>query len=279
MKEIYETRQRSHHLFERYLRILGIEQKPPEFNGLNELVQAQMARVPFENISKLYYKKRLRLRGLIDFERYLDGIERYHFGGTCYANNYYFHLLLKYLGYDIWLCGADMTNPDVHLLSMARLDSREYIIDVGYAAPFTMPLPRDLAMDFSIEHGEDCYVLKPRHKSGRSRMEMFRNGQPFHGYVAKPEPRKIEEFAGVIADSFSDKATFMNAIMLVKFWPGKSLAIRNLSVVETDGNGARSRPLSGRNKLIGEIERLFGIDSEIAAEAIGEIRKFGDAWS
>ncbi len=265
-------------LFDRYLRVLDIEPKPPSLAALSELIESQMARVPFENISKLYFKKSLGFCGLIEFERYLDGIESNHFGGTCYTTNYRFYRLLEYLGYDMTLCGADMSNPDVHLVSMARLDGREYIVDVGYAAPFTMPLPRDLTEDYIIEHGEDRYVLKPRDKAGRSLLEMYRDGKFRHGYIAKPEARKIEEFNAVIADSFSPEATFMNAVLLTRYWPGRSISIRNLSVIEVDGRNIRISPLAGRKELTEAIEAHFGIVPAISAEAIGEIKAFGDAW-
>ncbi len=78
-------------LLDRYLDAQGVPRRRPSLDALCEIVQAHLLRVPFENISKLYYKKHLGLRGLPSLELFLDGIERCHFGGTCYANNYYAH--------------------------------------------------------------------------------------------------------------------------------------------------------------------------------------------
>ena len=105
-------------LFERFLHLLGVNRRKPCSGALDELVTAYMMRVPFENVSKLYYMKRYGLRGLPNLEQYLEGIELYNFGGTCYSNNYYLHLLLTYLGYDVMLCGADMFDPDVHVVNI-----------------------------------------------------------------------------------------------------------------------------------------------------------------
>ena len=77
-------------LLERYLRLLGVPRRPPSLDALEELVRAHAWRVPFENISKLYYKKSLGLRSLPGLGRFLDGVEEHGFGGTCYANNSYF---------------------------------------------------------------------------------------------------------------------------------------------------------------------------------------------
>jgi arylamine N-acetyltransferase len=76
-------------LLEHYISLLGIPLRQPSIDALCELVQAHMLRIPFENISKLYYKKHQGLRRLPTLEQYLDGIQQYHFGGTCYSNNYY----------------------------------------------------------------------------------------------------------------------------------------------------------------------------------------------
>ena len=133
-------------------------------------VQAQLVKVPFENVSKLYYKKHHNHQGLPNLEFFLDGIERFHFGGTCYSNNYCFYQLLVNLGYQIKLCGADMFNPDVHLVSVVTVEQQEYLVDVGYAAPFLTPLPRDLTTDYVIVLGRDQYVLKPQDAQGCSQM-------------------------------------------------------------------------------------------------------------
>ena len=81
-------------LFFKYLKLLGIQRQSPSFEYLKEIVKGQLAKSPFEKISKLDWKKRLNLNQLIDFELYLDGIEKYNFGGTCYANNFYLNQLL-----------------------------------------------------------------------------------------------------------------------------------------------------------------------------------------
>ena len=84
-------------LFIKYLNLLGIRRQKPGFEALKEIVSAQASTIPFENISKLFFKKHLNLTRLIAFELYLDGIEKYSFGGTCYANNFFLNQLLSWL--------------------------------------------------------------------------------------------------------------------------------------------------------------------------------------
>jgi N-hydroxyarylamine O-acetyltransferase len=266
-------------LAHRYLSALGVSPQKPSLDALQELIAAHLIRVPFENISKLYNRKHHGLTSLPPIELYLDGIERYHFGGTCYSNNFHFYSLLSALGYDVKLCGADMSDPDVHLVVIATLDQREYMVDAGYGAPFLAPLPRDLGTDYVTTLGRDRYVLKPQDPSGHSRLQVYRDGQMQHGYLVKPAPRRIEEFAPVIADSFRPTATFLNALLLVRFYPGRALMIHNLTLVESEGSTSSVHQLSGRAALIAKIVECFGMPRSIVAETVSELGELKDVWA
>ncbi len=266
-------------LLERYLSLLEVERRRPSIEALCELVQAHMARVPFENVSKLYYKKHRNLRGLPGLELFLEGIERFHFGGTCYANNYYLYQLLASLGYQAKLCGADMSNPDVHLVSVVTVEEREYLVDVGYAAPFLTPLPRDLATDYTITLGRDRHVLKPQDAKGCSRMELYRDGNLKHNYLAKPMPRQIHEFEHVIIDSYREDATFMNALLLARFFPDRSLLIHNLVVIESQGTVSSMRTLSNRDQLSQAAFEYFAIPNEFTEDVVSGLGQLADAWA
>ncbi len=256
-------------LFARYLSLLGVPRRRPGPEALRELTLAHLTCVPFENVSKLYLRRQTASR-LPTLARFLDGIERYRFGGTCYANNFHLHQLLAHLGYRADLCGADMSAPDVHLVNAVSLDGSQYLVDGGYGAPFLEPMRLDLGHDQEVRSGRDGYVLKPRDPSGRSQMEHYRDGRLRHGYRLNPTPRRIEEFAGVIDDSFREDATFMNALMVARFWPGRSLTLRNLTLTEANGENWRARDLR-REELPGVIEQEFGMPGEIAGQALAGV--------
>jgi arylamine N-acetyltransferase len=266
-------------LVRRYLAALGVSRQEPSLEALRTLVADHLTRIPFENISKLYDRKHHGLTGLASIELFLDGIERCHFGGTCYSNNFHFYSLLATLGYDVKLCGADMANPDVHILIVVTLDGHEYLVDGGYGAPFLAPMPRDLPTDYVVALGRDRYVLKPQDATGRSRLEMHRDGEVKHGYTVKPEARRIEEFQEVIAGSFRSDATFLNALLLARFYPGRSVVIHNYVLVESQGNQSTIRTLSVREELVAAVEEHFGMPRGIVAEAIGELGSLQDPWA
>ena len=266
-------------LLKRYLGILGVQIRKPSIDALKEIVQAQVVKVPFENVSKLYYKKHYNLRGMPELELFLHGIERFHFGGTCYTNNYHFYQLLANLGYQIRLCGADMLDPDVHLVSVVNIENREYLVDVGYAAPFLTPLPRDLTSDYTITLGRDQYVLKPRDTQGRSQMELYRNGSLKHGYSVNPVPRQIQEFSRIIEDSYRDDSTFMNTLLMTRFFPNRSIVLHNLTLIESQGSVSRSQTLTSREELAQAVYDNFSIPKELMNLLENDIGLTGDAWN
>jgi len=263
-------------LFNKYLELIGVEVSDPSFEQLRKIVKAHLIRVPFENISKLLYKKR-GMNCIPDLETYLNGIEKYNFGGTCYANNYYFYLLLEHLGFDIKLCGADMKNPDVHLTSMVNINEQEYIVDGGYAAPFLEPLPRNLPEDYVINLGREKYLIKRMDENGSTKVEQYYDGKLQHWYTVKPQPRKFDEFRKVIEDSYANDATFMNAIRITRFSENGSLVLKNLLLIEI--NGSESSTLEITQKEIPIVVReKFGMPEELVREAMFGIKELKDIY-
>ena len=263
----------------RYLRILGAARKRPSEASLREIVGAHLARVPFENVSKLHRWRHEGLASPPDLDLYLKGIEESGFGGTCYANNYHLSCLLKSLEYDADLSGADMSRPNAHLVIRVRLDGREWLVDAGYAAPFREPLPMDLDTDQVVAWGSDRYVLAPKDATGRSRMTMFRNGERLHGYVVNPEPRRIGDFDEAIADSFRPASTFMNAILLARFGPQRSFVLHNLTLVETEGRGWSVRRLRDRAELCDAAHHHFGMPRKLVESVLDGLPSLLDTWT
>lgn len=266
-------------IFVRYLKLLGIHRQKPSIEALKEIVRAQVTKVPFENISKLFFIKRLNLRHLIDFELYLEGIEKYRFGGTCYSNNFYLNQLLTWLGYDIKLCGADMKNPDVHIINIVNIENREFLVDTGYAAPFSEPLPLGLSNDYTIIMGNDRYVLKPQNNNNRPQIELYRNGELTHGYSVNPLARDIGEFRQVIADSFNEGAIFMNALLLTRFDSDHFIIIHNMTIIESHGVVSKKYSLDSIDQLASVIDNRFGIPKTIVLESLSGLQMLKDAWT
>lgn len=253
---------------DRYLRVLGVPRRAPGLAALAELTAAHLSRIPFENVSKLARRHDPLRHRLPDLGRFLDDVERRHLGGTCYVLAFSFHRLLAGLGYRVSLCGADMSAPDVHLVNVVELGGRPYLVDVGYAAPLVAPLPLDESRDQEVRWGPERYVLEPRDRAGRSRVGLHRDGALGHAYTLNPAPRRIEEFEPVIAASFDEKATFMNALLVARFRPAGSVTIRNLTVTEINGAACRVGRVPSAAEIPSLVERHFGISAGVTRRVL-----------
>jgi len=265
--------------FERYLKLIGVEAATPSLAALTLLVRGHLWNVPFENISKLRRWKSSGSRTFPELSEFLDGIQENHVGGTCYAINYHLHNLLEFLGYDVSLCGAAMSQPDVHLVNLVKLDGREFIVDAGYAAPFLEPLPRDLPEDYMLLHGNARYVLKPQDPRGWSDLELYRNGTLAHRYSINPAPRRMAEFTQVIADSYKEGATFMNALLVARFGVHQSVILHNRELLTMEGQVVRSVQMRNLEELVETIHAVFGIPTAMSRSALEGLSFEGNAWT
>lgn len=253
--------------FDRYLNIIGIERSEPDLDNLTKLSSAHLRRIPFENVSKIYLARVQGIREVPELELYLDNIERYNFGGTCYANNYYLHLLLLHLNYNVRLCGADIAiegaSPNGHMVNVVTLDETEYLVDVGYGAPFWKPMDRNSSVDVIKKLGVEKYVLKPQDSEKRSRMMVYKNDELIHGYLLKPQSRQLTDFSEVIANSYSDKASFLNRLLLARFFENRSLVLRNNKLTEMNGLESVSSDLNNLDEIAKTIIDRFNMPAEI----------------
>jgi N-hydroxyarylamine O-acetyltransferase len=248
-----------------------VSRRRPSLEALRELVAAHLMRVPFENLSNLYRFHRYGLAEPPPPEVFLDEIEQYHFGGVCFTNNLYFDALLKALAYDARLCLADMRSPNAHMVIVVTIEGHDYLVDVGYGAPFSAPMPLDLVDDFVIDLPEAGYRLKPRDPLGRSRMEFYQGALLKGFYVVKPQPMCIEDLRQLIADAFLPEAPFRNFLLMARFWSNRFRVIHNFVVLDTGTNGLRAMRLSARADLVKCIKESFGMPSDIIAEAIDHL--------
>lgn len=266
-------------IYNRYINLLGIEESPPTLFALSALVHAHLSAIPFENISKLYYASTSKRNQLPSLAQYLKGIEDFHFGGTCYANNYHFFKLLQFMGYQAQLCAADMKKPHVHMVIKVRLEDREYLVDVGYAAPFLHAIPLYLKKDHVVVCGWNRYVIKPRDHRGCNTVLMYQGHKRKHGYTIKPEARTIEDFQPVIHNSFRADANFLNLVLITKHISGRFCTLHNLEYTEAIGTEIISKQILQANELAKKVEAVFKIPANMTSRSIGGIKLSADAWS
>lgn len=252
-------------VIDRYLRLLGISESPAGYNGLGALVRAHLVRVPFENISKLLLYAREGSGRPITLPEFLDGIEHSDFGGTCYSSNPFLAELLRAVGYDAVLLGADMSAPDVHTSIRVRLEGREYHVDVGYAGPFDVPIPLDASSE--IAFGGSRYVFGPA--PGGHEMAVYVGDEPVHRYLVHEPPRSHAFFFGTIAESFEPGRTFMRCLRITRFLEnGGAVELRNRRLLRLTSGGATETTVNSLAELRRAVDDEFGMPRCRVEEAV-----------
>lgn len=158
--------------------------------------------------------------------------------------------------------------PDLHLVNIVTTGNREFLVDTGYAAPFSEPLPLDLPADLEIITGTSRYLLRHQDADGCHRMELYRDGVMNHGYRINPLAREIHEFEVVIGNSFRPEATFMNNLMITRFDGGKFLSLQNMTLTESTPESSNHQTAGSTEELAQVVEQRFGIPEEIVLESI-----------
>jgi len=262
----------------RYLKVLGLERRSPSVSALTEILTAHLARVPFENVSKLQRARRGLPPGLPLLDEFLAAVERDNLGGTCYLTNPLLGDLLAALGYSRELRGADMDRPDVHLVNIVDIDGRPWLADVGYAAPFFAPLPLDAAHDLRLDHGPDTYVLRPRDPAGRSRLDHCRGGEIVHGYTVTPGARRVDEFTPAIVDSYREDSQFLGRLRIVRHRPERTVALLDFTVTIVGDGRYDERILPDRETVREFVVMEFGIPPAVIDEAFTELARRSETW-
>lgn len=212
-------------IFYRYLKHLEITSVEPTYKDLCKLQAAQIVKFPFENISKIILHNEENLNGLVNFTKHLDNSIQYGFGGTCYACNYYFNSLLKHLGFKAELHGANMKfGEDVHLVNKVRIDKKEYLVDVGYGAPFYSPLHLNNRTE-QIQWGDLEYKLNV--DEDKTRILVLKKSENIHGYSVNKNPRSIGEFSKIIKDSYDESNDFMRILRIIRYFDNYSIELKN----------------------------------------------------
>jgi N-hydroxyarylamine O-acetyltransferase len=263
-------------LLRRYLGILGLNAQPPSLAALREILEHHLRRIPFENLSKLYHRNIRRRRDLVDPATFLEDAERFGFGGTCYALNRGLFLLLSSLGYEVRLCGADMSEPDVHFVLVATLEGREYLVDAGYGGPFYEPIPFGLREARVISLGRDRYEFCTNPATAWMQLAHYRDEVLHHGYRVNPRARDVQEFRDVIAASFEDDATFMNALLVVRFTEQGSEVLHNMRFVVNRQGATSVRHLGTRKEVVELASERFRMPRSIVEELIADLSMRGD---
>jgi arylamine N-acetyltransferase len=257
-------------LFRRYLGILGWVGDP----GLHELVSSHLIKVPYENVSTLLRSTDPATAGsLPDTEEFLRGVADMDLGGLDLTIALNFAELLRFLGYEVELLGADVGGvPRGRAVCRVRFEDVAYLVDVGYGAPFYHPISLE-ALPLQVPHGELQYVVD-RHVAGAGAVEVttLRGNQRAQSYVAKPPPLQPDGFAPAAARSLE---RWQRSLRISRFFASRALEVYDGALVTTHHNITTVAPISGVDELEVIVHELMQLPRLPVREAVEVLRARG----
>ncbi|XP_030060379.1 arylamine N-acetyltransferase, pineal gland isozyme NAT-10 [Microcaecilia unicolor] len=190
-----------------------------DLDTLNEILQHHVRAIPFENLS-IHCGEPIEL----NIEATYNKIVQKKRGGWCMENNHLLSWVLKTMGYDITLLGANVYissdeayYPNIsHLVVRVAINGKSYIADAGFGASYQMwqalelvsgkAQPQTPGIFFLTEIDGVWYLDKMRRK------QQLSNPSFLHcSLVEKHDYKKIYSFTLVarVIEEFQDISTYL----------------------------------------------------------------------
>ena len=169
-----------------YLDRLGVARPAaPDLATLRHLQERHLAAVPFENLSS-----HLGEAVVLDEDALFGKIVGRQRGGFCYELNGLFAALLRALGFDAALHAAQVFRADGtlgppldHAAIVVSLDSRDWLVDVGFGRFARHPLPLS-AVDAQLDADGEFLILDAPHGD----FDVLLDGKPQYRLERRPRP-------------------------------------------------------------------------------------------
>jgi arylamine N-acetyltransferase len=256
----------------RYLKLLGVEPKPPSRAALSELLRANFQVATFENVTSL--RRRLAHPNQpvppLDFDALLANWEARRGGGVCYEIAGMFHRLLVGLGYDATLVLAQITFPGGHQAIQVSLDGQRYLVDPGNGAPLFDLLP--LNGETVVRRAGLAYRFRAGEEPNLWYQERWVNEEwaPFCRYAARP-PDEDERRTGYQLHHTFGESWVVDRLRLIRCTEDTVYGIAGNELTTFRPSGKEVRTLTSLPELQETAADLFNLPNLPLAETF-EVR-------
>ncbi|MFE4371002.1 arylamine N-acetyltransferase [Streptomyces sp. NPDC056835] len=238
-----------------YLKRISAERPDrPDLAALRHLHERHVMSVPFESLDyhlgkEIYYKD----------ERIVEKIVRRRRGGACGELNSAFYLLLKSLGFTVhvrhgrvWI-GGRLRDPYNHMLPIAEVDGRRWLVDIGFGKGSRYPIPLDTPEAQDDPHGVFC-VRKVDDRT----TDVLRNGKPQYRFY--DDPTSLSDFDQAIYwyRTSPDSMLLQNMFCSLPLDDGRVLLKDDVLTI-TRGKDTTTEKLTDDAAVLDAYEKWFGI--------------------
>jgi N-hydroxyarylamine O-acetyltransferase len=234
----------------------------PSLQLLEDLHQAHLQAVPFENLS-IHYKEPI----ILDERQLFDKIVVRKRGGFCYELNGLFASLLSHLGFRVMLLSAGVAqadggySPDFdHLaLLIRRVEGSDWLADVGFGDSFRRPLR--LHLDKVQDGGDGKRYRLLHHKPDDYWIVAQKAGNQWASqYRFTLKSHQLADFSDRCHyQQCSPESHFTQRRICTLALPAGRMTLSDLRLITTVDGIRRERELLSEEEYVRALAELFGI--------------------
>jgi N-hydroxyarylamine O-acetyltransferase len=216
-----------------------------------------MYTVPFENLD-IHLGRRI----LLDEDRFFEKIVLRRRGGFCYELNGLFALLLRSLGFEVFMLSARVhgpgrVGPDFdHMPLLVQLENR-WLADVGFGDSFVEPLLLEDTGDqlrngvrYRIEHREPNRVVMEQQPQAEAKVM----------YEFDLRARQLEDYSEMcLWQQTSPESHFMQKRICSLATATGRVTLSEMNLIVTEGGIRREETLPNDDRYAACLKEHFGI--------------------
>jgi N-hydroxyarylamine O-acetyltransferase len=240
---------------EKYLKLLGIQMEPPSVSFLAAIVKRHLARVPYENVSKII---RFHQFGpsIPSLEEFVEGIADKKFGGTCFAQNIYLNHILNSLGFKSELLSMRRDGIISHVCLRVNIEASNYFVDVGLMSSFSGPFRIHPSESFTKDLGNQRFIFSPNSDLLNYRLEIWRAGKLSREFESSLIAFSEQDLEIGIRKTFERSAMFTTTLCVHRAFETHSLGIWDRNFYQIKGTEYSVQKIQS----YAELESIFDDD-------------------
>jgi N-hydroxyarylamine O-acetyltransferase len=242
---------------------------------LKALQKNHLLRIPFENLD-IHYKVPIEL----NLESIFEKIVIRRRGGFCYELNSLFHELLNSIGFNVKMISArvfdqkqQIFSPEFdHLAIIAKIDSTDYLVDVGFGEFAFSPLNVELNTiqidergSFRIDKYDDLYYKVAK--------QVGKEWVPEYMFTLKK--RDLSQFRDMCHYNQTSSLSHFTQNKFCSLATEKGrVTVTGNKVKITEGDGVTELPLNSEEEFLNALEKYFHIQPNIRVEFATSAKPF-----
>jgi len=242
-----------------YLKVVGLEKRPPDLAFLAELTSRHLANFPFSSVGPM-----LGDELPLDVDAVYRRIVIDRRGGYCFEQNGLMQAVLEELGFRTTLCLARVihnqdTHPGLtHRITLVEIEGAQYVADVGFGA--TGPrFPVSMSGEETRENFRVFRIAEGR--PGEFHMQWLKDGSYYSLY--RFERHRYGQSDCEVGHFYSHKhpaANFVNHLVVARIMADEIRSLRNRDYRVITANGERVQTVEDEAQLSEILHNRFGID-------------------